>query len=144
DFSGSCFGASLSGRNRAASAGNRLPNKILKKQIQARTKRDTAVSNERNHRITRAASRKTDAEADKPPGSNRTRRGAGLARWAAMRSLAICLVTLVAGCDLYFDDDDDPPCARGETDFVPAIQLRNPQTGECVASGGGGPCDSRC
>jgi hypothetical protein len=62
-----------------------------------------------------------------------------------MRRLAICFVSLLAGCDLYFSNGngDDAPCANWEA-LTLAAEYRNPQTGECVASGPGYPCDGRC
>jgi len=60
-----------------------------------------------------------------------------------MRSLALVALTLVAGCQLYFDDGDDEPCPPYAADIAPADQLRDPETGECQSFGGGG-CDGRC
>lgn len=66
-----------------------------------------------------------------------------------MKKLAAILV-LLTGCNLYFDGgDDDPPCHNYGYDTgapEPALQLRNPHTGECETfyGGGGYPCDDRC
>nr|MBA3818940.1 hypothetical protein [Deltaproteobacteria bacterium] len=61
-----------------------------------------------------------------------------------MRRFAIATLFLLAGCDLYFDGGDDPPCAYGgEKELAPAYEQRNPQTGQCEQFGGGG-CDERC
>ncbi|HEU0033977.1 MAG TPA: hypothetical protein VFQ53_25295 [Kofleriaceae bacterium] len=63
-----------------------------------------------------------------------------------MRSLlsyaAIAAITMLAGCDLYFGGDDDPPCAYG-AELAPAQEFRNPYTGQCEPFGYGG-CDDRC
>lgn len=65
-----------------------------------------------------------------------------------MRSLALVTV-LLAGCNLFFDDDDNPPCLAqpntkgGAEGFAPQELLRNPDTGNCEGFGGG-TCDDRC
>ncbi len=58
-----------------------------------------------------------------------------------MRRYAAILL-LLAGCDLYFGGDDQPPCANWETGggAVAPNQLRNPDTGLCESTGGGGGC----
>ncbi len=57
-----------------------------------------------------------------------------------MRLGLACLI-LVTGCDLYFDGDDDPPCAFA-AEVAPAQELRDPSTGQCVPFGSGGCGDS--
>lgn len=60
-----------------------------------------------------------------------------------MRSLVLALLTLTAGCQLYFDDDD-PPCKQyGAEPAIADNLLRDPNTGECQ-SFGYGECDDRC
>nr|MBA3452041.1 hypothetical protein [Deltaproteobacteria bacterium] len=68
-----------------------------------------------------------------------------------MRRYAAILL-LLAGCDLYFGGDDEPPCTGygiGASPVAPN-ELRNPQTGQCQSYGGGGGCydyvdgDGRC
>src|SRR5688500_2362911 len=63
-----------------------------------------------------------------------------------MRSVAIAVLVLLSGCDLYFTDgDDEPPCnypAAGDKEIAPSQAYRNPQTGTCEYFGY--PCDGRC
>lgn len=61
-----------------------------------------------------------------------------------MRRFVIAFAVLLAGCDLYFDDDDDE-CKNYATegDIAPEYLYRNPDTGECQGNGGY-PCDERC
>jgi hypothetical protein len=49
------------------------------------------------------------------------------------------LVVLAGGC---FDDDDD--CRYYAYELAPAYELRDPQTGQCQAYGGGGDCTDPC
>lgn len=59
-----------------------------------------------------------------------------------MRSLALALVMLVAGCDLYFNNGDDDDCELYPT-VAPSIAVyRNPATGACEGFGTG--CDDPC
>lgn len=58
-----------------------------------------------------------------------------------MRSLV--LLALVSGCTLYFDDDDEPPCAIPLT-LDPGSGYRNPETGMCEQGPTPWPCDDRC
>lgn len=59
-----------------------------------------------------------------------------------MRSLLVPVLVLLAGCDLYFDgDDDDTPCL--ETPPIAPLELRNPDNGQCQPFGGF-PCDGTC
>ena len=61
-----------------------------------------------------------------------------------MRSLGLATVLLMTlgGCGLYFGNGDDDCHAAYES--VPQQVLRDPQTGNCVAVGGGGGCNSAC
>ena len=61
-----------------------------------------------------------------------------------MRRYAAILL-LLAGCDLYFGGDDEPPPCTGwgtggGEGASPSQQLRNPETGECESFGGWGGC----
>jgi hypothetical protein len=73
-------------------------------------------------------------------------RGAAIAeRDRMMRSWLVLGSLLVAGCNLYFGGDDQPPppCNYGDDIYEPL--LRNPQTGECESFGwGGGTCSDQC
>lgn len=63
-----------------------------------------------------------------------------------MRRYAAILV-LLAGCDLYFGGDDEPPCTgwgTGGGASQPSQQLRNPETGQCEDYGGWGGCYDSC
>ncbi|MEO8706792.1 MAG: hypothetical protein ABI867_42590 [Kofleriaceae bacterium] len=53
-----------------------------------------------------------------------------------MKSLVLAAVTLLAGCDLYFSNNDD--CFETADDVA---SVRNPDTGECQAFGG---CNESC
>jgi hypothetical protein len=60
-----------------------------------------------------------------------------------LASAATLLAALSTGCNLYFGGDDEPPCyepAHREEDgkLAPAVQRRNPYTGDCYTGGGGG------
>ncbi len=59
----------------------------------------------------------------------------------ATRGFAVVLM-LLAGCNLYFTGDDECDYDYGAP--APALELRNPQSGQCEAFGGGGGCDSPC
>lgn len=70
-------------------------------------------------------------------------------------TLAYLLVTLLvsaasSGCFIYYDNDDDCDFGGGLDEpaiAVPAVGLRNPESGECEFFGGGPrpfPCDDRC
>ncbi len=50
------------------------------------------------------------------------------------------LVALVAGC--VIDHPKPPPCEFAAA--IPAQQLRDPSSGQCVSFGGGMPCDPAC
>ncbi len=62
------------------------------------------------------------------------------------RRLAFAVLVLTSGCDLYFGGGDDEPCTDlgGVAPVPPAQLLRDPNTDQCVATGGGGGggCDS--
>jgi hypothetical protein len=63
-----------------------------------------------------------------------------------MRSVAL-VTLLLAGCNLFFDDDKDPPCydvANGKGAPIADLQYRNPETGQCESFGNPYPCDDRC
>lgn len=64
-----------------------------------------------------------------------------------MRRYLLLLVAL-SGCDFYFGEDDPPPpppCKDYYDEPAEALELRNPQTGECEYYGTGGPCQpDRC
>ena len=61
-----------------------------------------------------------------------------------MRRL-LCLLVLVSGCDLYWNQgDDDCEYYAYEGDIAPAPGFRNPNTGECESWGGWGGCDNPC
>lgn len=60
-----------------------------------------------------------------------------------MRRLLAVLV-LLSGCDLYFNGDDEPPCAGDGYGAYPEQQIRNPQTGQCESYGGWGGCYDSC
>jgi hypothetical protein len=53
-----------------------------------------------------------------------------------------------SGCNLYFGGDDDDDCLWGgerPPEGEAAVRLRNPETGQCEAWGGGGwPCEDPC
>lgn len=60
-----------------------------------------------------------------------------------MVRLTYALVTVFLGsCTLYFGGDDLPPEVCDGSDAGPPIELRNPETLECVPIGAG--CDSAC
>ncbi|MBL9014442.1 MAG: hypothetical protein JNL83_09705 [Myxococcales bacterium] len=64
-----------------------------------------------------------------------------------MRRL-LCLLVLVSGCDLYWNQGDDDceyyATSGAEGDIAPAPGVRNPNTGECEYWGGGYGCDNPC
>lgn len=68
-----------------------------------------------------------------------------------MRRALLLASLALAGCSLYWDDDHgsgtdagvDVPEVCGAADGGPAIELRNPDTLECVPFGGGG-CPPGC
>jgi hypothetical protein len=55
--------------------------------------------------------------------------------------IALTLVAL-AGCDLYFNGDDE--MCKGTPAVAPAQQYRDPYTGSCIAIGGDYYCDEAC
>ena len=58
---------------------------------------------------------------------------------------SVLAVSLAAGSGCVFFDDDDDVCANYEaTGEVQAYELRDPATGVCTASGGGGGCTDPC
>ena len=65
-----------------------------------------------------------------------------------MKRLGLLVLIALGGCDLYFGDGDDDPCAYDGygTGAEPAANmLRNPYTGTCEAFGGYyPPCDDKC
>ena len=74
-----------------------------------------------------------------------------VARMTMRRAVLASVLSLVAGCDLYFGGgDDDPPCvyggdyADGGGAIGPSYELRDPATGLCSYYGGGGYCDGLC
>jgi hypothetical protein len=58
-----------------------------------------------------------------------------------MKSWLVLGSLLIAGCNLYFGGDDQPPMCTEPYPGAP-LDVRNPQTGECEAGwgGGGGGC----
>jgi hypothetical protein len=58
-----------------------------------------------------------------------------------MRRYLVLLVAL-SGCDFYFGGDDEPPPCDDHfyAEIGAALELRNPDTGECEPWGGGGYC----
>jgi hypothetical protein len=70
-------------------------------------------------------------------------RGAALARWRCMRSLLVVAV-LSAGCNLYWGHHGgDDVCVVNGTNgaAIPAMEVRDPSSGECVSGGGGYDCN---
>ena len=65
-----------------------------------------------------------------------------------MRSLAIAVLVVLTGCDLYFggggDDDRLQVPAGWRRRAGRELSLRNPQTGLCEGFGGWGGCDGFC
>jgi hypothetical protein len=62
-------------------------------------------------------------------------------------ALALVPVLLGSGCQLMFHEDEpDAGCQpwAGEAALIPAQELRNPYTGECVSYGGGGGGGGGC
>lgn len=62
-----------------------------------------------------------------------------------MRSwLPFTVLVALAGCDLYFGNGDDPPCAYGGVK-EPGQLYRNANDATCISlGGGGGDCDDPC
>ena len=66
----------------------------------------------------------------------------------AFPTLLAAVLAVTSGCDFYFGGDDDDDCLYGgaEADRAPALELRNPYTGQCEyeygggGGGGGGGC----